>query len=110
MKGGEHLTKPEQFTLVYKNGSSQADRLLVLKALPNQLEFTRYGISVSKHVGKAVVRNRIKRQIREIIRSEPLASGWDIIVIVRNPAAGSDFHIIKKSLDGLLSRAHTMAK
>jgi ribonuclease P protein component len=110
MKGEEHLTKPEQFTLVYKNGCSQADRLLVLKALPNQLKFSRYGISVSKHVGKAVVRNRLKRQIREILRSEPLGSGWDIVVIVRNPAAGSDFQAIQKSLDVLLSRAHTLAK
>jgi ribonuclease P protein component len=110
MKGEEHLTKPEQFTLVYKNGCTQADRLLVLKALPNKLDFSRYGISVSKHVGKAVVRNRIKRRIREVIRSEPLDSGWDIIIIVRNPAAESDFHLLEKSIGSLLSRAHLMAK
>jgi ribonuclease P protein component len=110
MKGEEYLTRPEQFTLVYKNGCTQANRLLVLKALPNKLDFYRYGISVSKHVGKAVVRNRIKRRIREIIRSEPLNSGWDIIVIARNPAAESDFHLLERSLDSLLSRAKLVAK
>jgi ribonuclease P protein component len=110
MKGEEYLTKPEQFTLVYKNGSTQADFLLVLKALPNRLDFSRYGLSVSKHVGKAVVRNRIKRQLREIIRSETLMSGWDVVIIARNPAAGSDFHILGKSIHYLLSRANIIAK
>jgi ribonuclease P protein component len=110
MKGEEHLTKPEQFTLVYKNGCTQADRLLVLKAIPNTLDFSRYGISVSKHVGNAVIRNRIKRQIREIIRSEKLNSGWDIIIIARTPAAGSDFHLLEKSINGLLSRSNLVAK
>jgi ribonuclease P protein component len=110
MKGEEHLNKPEQFTLVYKNGCSQADRLLVIKALQNRLEFSRYGISVSKRVGQAVVRNRIKRRIREILRLRLLDSGWDIIIIARSPAAGSDFHQLEKSLCGLLSRAHIVAK
>jgi ribonuclease P protein component len=110
MKGEEHLTKPEQFTLVYKNGCTQADRLLVLKAIPNTLDFSRYGISVSKHVGNAVIRNRIKRQIREIIRLETLNSGWDIIIIARTPAAGSDFHLLEKSINSLLSRSNLVAK
>jgi ribonuclease P protein component len=110
MKGEEHLTKPEQFTQVYKNGCTQADRLLVLKALPNKLDFSRFGISVSKHVGKAVVRNRIKRRIRAIVKSESLYSGWDIVIIARSPAAESDFQLLEKSLNRLLNRAHLIAK
>jgi ribonuclease P protein component len=110
MKGEEYLTKPEQFTLVYKRGCTQADPLLVLKALPNKLDFSRYGISVSKHVGNAVVRNRIKRQLREIVRSEALISGWDIVIIARSPAAGSDFQSLGKSVNFLLSRANIIAK
>ena len=105
MKGEEHLKKPEQFTRVYKRGSTAADRLAVLKAMPNNLEITRYGISVSKRVGKAVIRNRIKRLVREIIRNAPLKTGWDLVIIARNPAAGSDYHQMKRSLYGLLSRA-----
>ncbi len=109
MKGEEYLTKPEQFTLVYKSGCTQADRLLVLKAYPNNLGFSRFGISVSKHVGKAVIRNRIKRRIRSIIRSEPLSPGWDIVVIARNPAADSNFYLLNRSLNSLLNRAHLLA-
>ena len=59
MKREKHLTKPEQFTLVYDDGITLKDRYLVLKARPNQLEFSRYGISVSKRIGNAVIRNRI---------------------------------------------------
>jgi ribonuclease P protein component len=101
----EHLTKPEQFSLVYEKGISLADRLLVLKALPNQLEYSRYGISVSKRVGKAVVRNRVKRVLREIIRLTPIERGWDIVFIARSPAASGEYHQLDKSVLNLLSRA-----
>ena len=110
MKGQEHLNKPEQFAIVYNKGSSFADRLMVLKAMPNGLEFSRYGISVSKRVGNAVVRNRLKRLLREILRVTSLRPGWDIILIVRGTAAASDYHKLKLSVEGLLSRAHMLAR
>jgi ribonuclease P protein component len=110
MKREERLTKPEQFTSVYNEGITQVDRILVLKAKSNQLEFSRYGISVSKHIGKAVVRNRVKRVLREILRLTPMSPGWDIILIARSPSAGGDYQEINKSVLKLLSRAHIMAK
>jgi ribonuclease P protein component len=104
MKGKERLTKQEQYTRVYREGNSYVDQFLVLKATPNDLEFSRYGISVSKRIGNAVVRNRIKRILREILRNINPAPGWDIILIVRNPSATGDYHCLKKSVEGLLSR------
>jgi ribonuclease P protein component len=101
----ERLTKPGQYALVYEKGISLADRFLVLKALPNQLEYSRYGISVSKRVGKAVVRNRVKRVLREIIRLTPIKNGWDVVFVARNPAASVDYRQIDKSILSLLSRA-----
>ena len=106
----EHLTQPEQFDLVFKEGSTQVDRYLVMKARLNQLEFTRYGISVSKRIGGAVVRNRVKRVLREILRLNDLNPGWDIVVIARSPAASGDYAQLCQSAVNLLSRAGIVVK
>jgi ribonuclease P protein component len=110
MKREERLTKTEQYTKVYNEGITQVDHLLVLKAMPNQLKFSRYGISVSKHVGKAVVRNRVKRILREILRLTQMCPGWDIILIARSPSAIGDYQELNKSVTKLLSRARIVTR
>jgi len=108
MKGEGYLTKPQQYALVYSEGSSWASNLLVMKALPNDLTISRYGLSVSKRVGKAVVRNRVKRLLREILRTMPLKSGWDVVFIVRPVAATASYASLKRAVEGLLSRAQLL--
>ena len=108
MKGEEYLTKPDQYALVYSQGNSWVNSLLVMKALPNGTGLSRYGFSVSKRVGKAVVRNRVKRRLREILRLASLEPGWDIIIIVRPRAADTDYARLEKSVTGLLSRAQLL--
>jgi ribonuclease P protein component len=105
MRGERYLTKPEQYALVYNKGRSWTSALVVMKALPNGLSLSRYGFSVGKRVGKAVTRNRVKRVLREILRSKPLESGWDIIFITRPLAADANYAGLDKSIDDLLSRA-----
>jgi len=110
MRGRQYLTKSEQYALVYEKGSSWTSDLVVMKALPNGLTLSRYGFSISRRVGKAVVRNRVKRRLREILRSAPLEPGWDIIFIARPKAAGASFASLKKSVQGLLSQARLLTR
>jgi len=110
MKGEQYLTRPVQYSLVYNQGSALANRLLVMKAIPNGRPLSRYGISVSRRVGGAVTRNRVKRRLREILRLTPLRPGWDIIMIVRPPAAEVRYTDLEKAARDLLGRAHIMAE
>jgi ribonuclease P protein component len=110
MRGREYLTKSEQYALVYNKGSSWVSDLVVMKALPNGLAFSRYGFSVSRRVGEAVVRNRVKRRLREILRAAPLEPGWDIMFIARPKVAGASFASVEKSVRGLLARAGLLTR
>ena len=105
MKGEEYLTESEQYALVYNEGRSWVSSSVAMKALPNGLGLSRCGFSVSKRVGNAVKRNRVKRLLREILRLTPLEPGWDVIFIARPPAAATRYVELKKSVESLLSRA-----
>jgi ribonuclease P protein component len=103
---GEHFSNGKiQFSLVYAEGKSWSDKEVVLRALPNKLNSLRFGFVVSRRVGKAVVRNHVRRLLREIVRQVPVKQGWDIVLIARVPAAAADFKTLGKSVRGLLSRA-----
>ena len=81
-----------------------------MKALPNGLNFSRYGFSVGRRVGKAVIRNRVKRRLREILRLTLLQPGWDIIFIARPLIASAHYASLEKSVKGLLSRAQLLVE
>ena len=89
----ESLKKNQDFKVVYQNGTSYANRLLVMYVLKNQNKKNRLGISVSKKVGNSIVRHRLTRLIRESYRlqEERFRCGLDIIVIARIGAKGKDY-------------------
>ena len=105
VRGEQYLTKKNQYEAVYHSGNYRAGRELVIRILPNGLDISRYGITVSRHVGKAVVRNKIKRRFREILRKITLQPGFDIVIIARASAAKADYSEMKKTTENILFRA-----
>ena len=76
-----------------------ADGFLVLYARKNRAGCNRVGITVSKKLGKAHIRNRTRRRIREVYRlnEEKFQPGWDIVVVARTKAVDAPFDKLTKS-------------
>jgi ribonuclease P protein component len=110
MAGKWALTKKAQYDSVYKSGKARSDFLIVVKILPNKLDFSRYGFSVSKNVGNAVKRNYVRRILKEIARSSPIKPGFDIVFIARRGAGNSKFHQIREAVNGLLQKSDLLNK
>jgi len=108
VKEPHFLTNRAQYTLVYRQGKVWTNSLLVMKAMPNSLSQSRYGFSVTKKVGKAVQRNRLKRLLREIMRLQSLRPGWDIVFIARSVAVNTGYHQLEKAVIKLLARAQLL--
>jgi len=101
------LRDNEQFQRVRKEGRSWSHPLLVLCVLPNGLHHSRFGFSVSKRVGKAVVRNRTKRLLREVarLRQDMIAPGQDLVFIARTPIKEADLLEVDRAVEKVLRQA-----
>ena len=84
-----------------------ADGYLVLYPRKNRTDGNRVGITVSKKLGKAHIRNRTRRRIREVYRlnEEAFLPGWDIVVVARSKAVDAEFSRLTKSYLSLAKKA-----
>ena len=84
-----------------------ADGYLVLYARKNRTGGNRVGITVGKKLGKAHIRNRTRRRIREVYRlnEEAFLPGWDIVVVARSKAVDAEFSRLTKSYLSLAKKA-----
>jgi ribonuclease P protein component len=101
------LTKRADF-LAANAGLRNARAGFVLLTRPNGGQGMRYGITVSKKIGKAVVRNRMKRRLRELLRAALPTQGLpdhDHVLIGRAAGIERDFHLMAQELSQALERA-----
>lgn len=102
------LRNREDFSRIYRNGKSFANsQFVVYWSRQHQSDPFRLGVSASKKIGNAVVRNRMRRLVKEIVRhqQERIVEKLDIIVIVRKPAVGLEMKDLEKSMLHVLKRA-----
>jgi len=97
--------------LVYEDGCAWKHPLLVLIARPNGLDSSRVGVAASRKVGRAVVRNRTKRLMREAARHlyARLEPGWDVMLVARKRIVGASESEVEEALASLLERAGLVA-
>ena len=83
------LRRPQDFKAIQRDGQRWANEYLVVDRLPNGRDHNRYGFVVSRRIGNAVTRNRVKRRLRALIRSRYAqhTPGFDVVLIARKPNA-----------------------
>lgn len=93
MEFTESLKNNHEFRRLYSKGKSSASSRLVLYCRKNRLGQNRIGITVGTKIGNAVVRNKVRRRLREIYRTNELlfASGYDIVIVARARSRESEY-------------------
>jgi ribonuclease P protein component len=102
----KRIRRRSDFERLREQSISRAHPLLVLRAARNGLPYSRFGFIVGRRVAnRAVLRNRIRRRLREIARRTPVRPGWDMVFIARKPAAEADFAELAQAVRDLERRA-----
>jgi ribonuclease P protein component len=110
----QRLRSPRDFQRVRVQGRRVSGALLLLgyvaRGEPDNSGYTRIGFSVSRRVGGAVARNRVKRRLREVMRRKlaRIAPGYDLVITARPGAADARMETLEQEVAGLLARARLL--
>ena len=106
MKFSSSLKLNHIFRRLYST-SGQANSMMVLYARKNRTGTNRVGITVNKRLGHAVVRNRVRRRLREVYRlnEAKFQPGWDIVVVARSRCISASFQDIVSAYLALAAKA-----
>ena len=94
------IKENSDFKRLYYRGKSEVKKNIALYYRKNRFSYNRLGITVSPKVGKAVIRNRVKRLLKENYRIiQGLSTGYDIVIVARKRAAYASFYELKKDME-----------
>ena len=100
------LSRPRDFAALQRDGTSRSHPLLHARFLRTDLETTRFGLSTGRKLGGAVVRNRVRRRLREALRvmAPSFQPGWDVLIIARPAIVEADHDALVGALRRILQR------
>ena len=112
MNPGTSIKLNSDFRRIYAKGKSAVSPGAVVYCRKNKLGTNRTGYTVSRKLGKAVVRNRVRRRLREIVRlnSGKLRQGYDLIVVARARALEMDYHKLERDVLSCFDRLSLLKK
>ncbi len=100
------LSRPQEFAALQGAGTVRSHPLLTARFLRTDLETTRFGLATGRKLGGAVVRNRVRRRLREVLRAmaPSFQPGWDVLIIARPAIVEADHQVLVEALRRLLRR------
>lgn len=105
------LRRRQDFAIVYRTGAAHSRGDLVVRVRPNpEVSRPRFGFAVGRKVGSAVIRNRVRRRLREAARLSGASGGADVVVIARARAGAASYQELERTLRALLRAAGLLPK
>jgi ribonuclease P protein component len=107
MRRRHRLRREADFDELWRRGKRWQHPLMLLITGPNGQEFSRFGFSVSRHFGRATERNKMKRVLREVVRSRisEIVGGLDLLFVARPSSNGMEYHEIADVVSILLRKS-----